>query len=245
MSFRLALLNPNTEPAHTAAMAAVAEAALPPGAAVAGLTAARGPRSVESAADHAVAAAEVVELVRVNPGHDAYLVACFDDPGVDAARELTEAPVVGIGEAAYRAACLVGRRFAVLTTLRRGIPDLEDAVAAHGLARRCAGVVAVEIPVAEQGSAFPETTAALVEAGRRAVAQLGADVLVLACGGMADVARSVQEQVGVPACDGVGFGALTCYGLWAAGLRTSKIGAFARPEPIPYEGMPALSAPEA
>src|SRR5581483_11138212 len=92
----------------------------PAGAAVAGLTAARGPRSVESAADHAVAAAEVVELVRVNPGHDAYLVACFDDPGVDAARELTEAPVVGIGEAAYRAACLVGRRFAVLTTLRRG-----------------------------------------------------------------------------------------------------------------------------
>lgn len=241
MTFRLALLNPNTERSHTAAMTAVAQAALPPGSEVVGLTAARGPRSIEGYADEAVAAAEVVELVRANPGFEAYLIGCFGDPGVHAARELTEAPVVGIGEAGYRAASLVGRRFAVLTTLRRGVPELEDAVAADGLSRRCAGIVSLEIPVREQGSAFPETTAALVEAGRRAVTDLGADALVLACGGMADVALAVQEAVGVPVCDGVAFGALTCYALWAAGLRTSKAGAFAWPEPIAYDAMPPLS----
>ena len=136
-----------------------------------------------------VAAAEVAALVRELPAHDAYLVACFGDPGVGAARELTEAPVVGIGEAAFQAAVTIARRFAVITTLRRSIPELEDMLDRHGVRDRCVAVEPLDIPVADQGSHNPDTTAAIVAAGRRVVAGAGAEALVLACGGMADVAR--------------------------------------------------------
>jgi Asp/Glu/hydantoin racemase len=54
---------------------------------------------------------------------------------------------------------------------------------------------------------------------------------------MADVARAVADQVGVPVCDGVAFGAMTAYGLWRCGLRTSKTGAYGWPESIAYSGM--------
>jgi allantoin racemase len=239
VSFRLGLLNPNTDRHHTEAMAGVARAALPAGSEVLAVTAPRGPSSIESAADTVVAAAEVAEMVRSTADVDAYLIACFGDPGLAAARELATVPVVGIGEAAYIAAGLVAGRFAVITTLRRGIPDLEDAIARHGAAGRCAGVLALDIPVAEQGSAFPGTTDAIVAASRRAVDERGADALILACGGMADVARAVQEAVGVPVCDGVGFGSALAYGLWRTGITTSKMGTYAPPEPIPYTGMPS------
>ncbi len=63
---------------------------------------------------------------------------------------------------------------------------------------------------------------------------------MLACGGMADVARAVERGVGVPVCDGVAVGVLMAHALWRAGLATSKRGALAWPEPIPYRGMPAL-----
>jgi allantoin racemase len=241
VSFRLGLLNPNTDGHHTDAMAGVARAALPSGCEVLAVTAARGPSSIESAADTVVAAAEVARMVRAQPDVDAFLIACFGDPGLAAARELAAVPVVGIGEAAYIAAGLVSGRFAVITTLRRGIPDLEDAIAAHGAANRCAGVLALDIPVAQQGAAFPDTTAAIVAASRRAVDELGADALILACGGMADVARAVQEAVGVPVCDGVGVGALLAYSLWRTGIATSRAGTYAAPEPIPYTGMPSPS----
>ena len=56
---------------------------------------------------------------------------------------------------------------------------------------------------------------------------------------MADVARTVAHEVGVPVCDGVAFGALTAYSLWRCGLSTSKAGAYSWPEPIPYAGMPS------
>ena len=56
---------------------------------------------------------------------------------------------------------------------------------------------------------------------------------------MADVARAVTAEVGVPVCDGVTFGALLAFALWSSGLGTSKAGAYAAPEPIPYAGMQA------
>ncbi len=239
MSFRLGLLNPNTDRRHTDAMAGVAHATLPAGCEVVAVTAARGPTSIESQADAAVAVGEVTAMVIGNPGLDGYLIACFEDPGLDAARELCTAPVVGIGEAAFTAACLVAGRFAVITTLRRGIPALEDLIAHRGIGRRCVGVLALDIPVAEQGADHPDTTAAIVAAARRAVDERSAEALILACGGMADVARAVQEAAGVPVCDGVGFGAMLAYGLWRAGIATSKTGTYAPPEPIPYTGMPS------
>jgi allantoin racemase len=236
--FRLALLNPNTDARHTEAMGAVAREALPDGCEVTAVSPERGPTSIESEADSVVAAAAVAELVRELPAHDAYLIACFGDPGVGAARELTEAPVVGIGEAAFQAAVTIARRFAVVTTLPRSIPEIEDALDRHGMRSRCVAVEPLGIPVADQGSSNPDTTAAIVAAGRRVVSGAGAEALVLACGGMADVARAVTVEVGVPVCDGVAFGAMTAYGLWRSGLRTSKTGAYAWPEAIAYSGMP-------
>jgi allantoin racemase len=235
--FRLGLINPNTSAEHTAAMVAAAGEALGPDAKIVALTAERGPRAIESCVDDAVAAAEVVRMAALNPGLDAYLVGCFSDPALHAARELTTAPVVGIGEAAYHAASLVARRFAVITTLRRGVPALEDALAAHGAATRCVGIAVLDIPVAEQGAAHGATTEAIVEAAARAVEQDGAEAVLLACGGMADVELEVRTRVGVPATTGVAFGALLSHALWRSGLQTSAVGSFAPPEPIEYHGM--------
>ena len=38
-----------------------------------------------------------------------------DDPGVEAAKEMFDVPVIGISEAAFHAACLLGRRFGIVS----------------------------------------------------------------------------------------------------------------------------------
>jgi allantoin racemase len=205
-------------------MGSIVRAALPADAVVVGLTAPAGHAAIETESEHVAAAAQVLALLQAEPDLDGYLVACFDDPGVHAARELTAAPVVGIGHAAYLSATLVGRRFAVITTLRRGIAALEDGLVAHGLRERCVGVVALERGVREQGGA--DAVAPIVALGAHAVEELGADALVLACGAMAATAAAVREELGVPVCDGVAFGALTVHALWRAGLATSKRNAY-------------------
>jgi allantoin racemase len=232
---RLGLINPNTDRSDTTEMARAAQAALGESAEVIALTAARGPSSIESAADEAIAAAEVLRLVADHPELDCIVIGCFGDPGCQAARELTSAPVVGIGEAAYRATLLVARRFVVITTLARGVADLEEGMERLGVRADCVGVLPVDIPVAGQG---PESLDAITAAGNEAVRERGAEALVLACGGMTSVEAAVRERVGVPTTTGVVVAALFAHALWRAGMATSKVGSLAPPEPIAYTGMP-------
>ena len=234
---KVALLNPNTSAAVTEGMAAAARAVLPAEVTVAALTAPRGPDAIEGHEEQAIAAAVVVEMMRAHAGYDAYLIGCFGDPGLYAARELSRAPVVGVGEAALMAACQLGRRFAILTTLARGISALEDRLYAHGLRDRCAGVRATGIPVLGHGGARGDGLDSLRREARLAVAD-GADVIVLACGSMAGEAAAVSAAAGVPVVDGVPIGALFAFSLAQAGLWTSKSGAFAPPEPATYVNMP-------
>jgi allantoin racemase len=236
--FRLGLLNPNTDERHTVAMRDVALAALPEGCEVTARTAPRGPKAIESEVDSVLAAAEVVAMMQSLLGLDAYLIACFGDPGLDAARELTDAPVVGIGEAAYQAVRLIAKRFAIITTLPRGIAELEDALERQGLRAQCVGVVPLKVSVSDQGSDHPDTTAAIIDAGRQVVYDHGAEALVLACGGMANVAEAVRDGVGVPICDGVSFGTLIAFSLWRSGLLRARPGPMLIRSPFPTSAWP-------
>ena len=67
----------------------------------------------------------------------------------DAARALADAPVVGIGEAAFHMASLLAHRFAVVTTLARSIGVIETNLLRYGLDRRCARVRASDVAVLE------------------------------------------------------------------------------------------------
>lgn len=232
---RLGLINPNTDASDTAEMAQAARAVLGDAAEVVALTAEHGPSSIESGADEAIAAAEVLRIVDEQPDLDCIVIGCFGDPGCAAARELTRAPVVGIGEAAYRATLMVARRFAVITTLARGVAELEEGMERLGVRSSCVGVLPVEIPVSAQGEA---SLGAIVAAGGNAVRERRAEALVLACGGMTAIEVEAGQRIGVPVTTGVRVGVLFAHALWRAGIGTSKVGSFAFPEPIAYSGMP-------
>lgn len=238
---RIALLNPNTTESMTASMLSVARTVAAADVELVPLTAVRGPTAIESHVDEAYAAAAVADLLLEHPELDGYVIACASDPGLFAARELVAAPVVGIGEAAYLYACNLGLTFSLITTLPRDIPATRVRIAMHGLASRCASVRAAGVPVLETGAANEAGTAAVIEQGRLAVAGDGAEVLVLGCGGMADLPAIVSAELGVPVVDGVAAAVTLVTGLVRCGLRTSKRSAFAWPEPIAYTGMRAPS----
>lgn len=241
-SYRIALFNPNTTEAMTRSMAEVARSVAEPAVTIDAVTAAAGPAAIESHVDEAYAAVSVVEFVRDHPDYDAYIVACASDPGLFAARELVEAPIVGIGEAAYHLASVLGRRFLVVTTLPRDVTPSLERVASLGLHGLCAGVVAAEVPVLETGTHNADGLDRMTRITREAVESTGADVVVLGCGGMADTVETLTRALRVPVVDGVSAAVVLAQGLLRCGLRTSKRASFAPPEPIAYTGIAAPSA---
>ena len=148
---RILVVNPNTTRSMTEKIGAAARAVASAGTEIVAVSPAMGPASIEGFYDEAFAVPGLVEEVRNGEaaGFDGYVVACFDDTGLDAARVIARAPVVGIGEAACHIASLVAGRFSIVTTLSRSIPALEHNLVRYGLASRCARVRASDVPVLE------------------------------------------------------------------------------------------------
>lgn len=232
----LLLINPNTTQAMTDNLAAAARAVAAPGTRVQAVQPSFGPASIEGFFDEAVAAAGVAEQMRHAPAHDAAVIACFGDPGLDAAREATRAPVLGIAEAAFHAASLVSTGFSVVTTLTRTCVIAEHLLHKYGFERRCRGVHGTDIPVLalEDGGlgCLPQIEAA----AREALSRDRSGAIVLGCAGMAGLCRELQQRLGVPVIDGVAAAVKLAEALVGLNLGTSKRGDYASPCAKPYAG---------
>ena len=199
---RLLVINPNATTSMTAKIAAAARRAVPVGVEVIAVTNHAGPPSIQGARDGERATPGLLALVATADA-DAIVIACFDDTALAEARRLSPLPVIGIGEAAFHAAMMLGAPYSVVTTLSVSVPVIEANLAAYGLAASCARVRASEVPVLDlerPGSAAEAKVSA--EIGR-ALAEDGARAVVLGCAGMADLATRLSARHSVPVIDGV------------------------------------------
>lgn len=199
---RLLFINPNATEGMTEAIAEAARRAAPPGVEILARTNHAGPPSIQGEADGAAALpgllAEIATAVAGAQPPDAIVIACFDDTGLAEARALAPCPVLGIGQSAYLAAVLLGRRFSVVTTLAVSVPILEGNLTAYGLAGACARVRASGIPVLEVEAAGE----AIAAEAALAIAEDGAEAIVLGCAGMAGLTTRLAS-LPVPVIDGV------------------------------------------
>ncbi|UPZ31867.1 aspartate/glutamate racemase family protein [Streptomyces sp. LRE541] len=232
---RIVVTNCNTTQSMTEEIVRGARAAAGPGTTVLGLTPAWGPESAEGWLDSYLSAAAVLDTLRTyqdqedHDPYDAVVMAGFGEHGREGVRELVDVPVVDITEAAAHLACLLGRRYGVVTTLERSAGLIEDSLYTAGVARNCAVVVGTGLGVLDLGDR-ERTEAAFVAAAERA-RDAGAEVLVLGCAGMTGLQRAVGEKLGMPVVDGVGAAVKLAESLVSLGLTTSRAGGYAKPLP--------------
>ncbi len=165
-----------------------------------------GPASIESPAEEQLAAEGLVEVLpRVAAGFDAVIIGCFGDPGLRAARDLVDVPVIGPAQASIHVAAQMGDRVGLITVVDSVIPVLNDLVHEYGLSSALATVRAVNVPVLRLRESRDEVIGKMVEVGRECLAE-GADVLVLGCMtmGFLDVASTLQAEIGTPVVNPVG-----------------------------------------
>ncbi len=233
---RLLVVNPNTSAAMTTAIAQAASAAAAPGTQVMAVQPSFGPRSIEGHFDETIAAAGVAEQVRAAQGIDAVVIACFGDPGLDAAREAIAAPVLGIAEAAFHVASMLATGFSVVTTMTRTCVIAEHLLHRYGFERRCRGVHGTDIAVLDFEHISDDSVRQIEAVARDALARDRSGAIVLGCAGMAGLCATLQQRLGVPVIDGVAAAVKLAESLVALGLQTSKHGDYATPLPKAYAG---------
>ncbi len=230
---RILVVNPNTTASMTEKIRASAESVRGAGTRIAAVNPSEGPPSIEGHFDEAMCLPGLLREVQAGEaaGYDGFVVACFDDTGIGACREIATGPVVGICEAAMHAASMISTSFSVVTTLPRSVPIIERLAVEYGMERRLRRVRAADIPVLaleEEGGGARERVRDEVAL---AIEQDGCEAVILGCAGMADLTAWLSEETGVPVIDGVVAGVKMIEALVGAGFKTSKIGAYAAPIP--------------
>ena len=224
---RILVVNPNTTASMTAKIGAAARRIASPGTEIVARNPDKGPASIEGFYDEAMCLAGMLDVIRATPDADAVVIACFDDTGLDAARCLTDRPVVGIGEAAYHMASMISNRFSVITTLGRSVPALEHNLHRYGLSARCARVRSSEIAVLELEEPGSGARARISDEIARAKAEDRAEAIVLGCAGMTDLTEQLGAEHGLPVLDGVVCAVTLCEAMVRLRLRTSRLGGYA------------------
>ncbi|MBB5164379.1 aspartate/glutamate racemase family protein [Mycobacterium sp. AZCC_0083] len=204
---RLLLINPNSTASMTAAIESTAAAVASSGTIVEAVNPPVGPISIESEDDERRCIPMLLDEVRqaaARPDHnrpDAYVVACFGDPGLDEVRRLVDVPVLGIAQAAMHAAALTAGDFSVVTSTSGTVPRGWELAKSY-TPSQCLGVYACDIPVLTIDS-DPSTVGPIGDHCEAALAADGSRAIVLGCAAMAKFAGPLTKRLGVPVIDGV------------------------------------------
>lgn len=203
---RLQLVNPNTTVSMTRDIEANSARVAATDTVIEAVNPTEGPASIENDDDEHRCIPHVLDQIRRAAARDhdrpdGYVIACFGDPGLVAARELVDAPVLGIAQAAMHAAALRAGSFSVVTSMSATVPRAWDLAKAY-TPGQCLSVYACDIPVLTIDS-DPETVGPIGDLCARALAEDGSGAIVLGCAAMAKFAGPLQRRLGVPVVDGV------------------------------------------
>lgn len=194
---RVLVINPNSSLAVTAAIdVAVQPLRMPGGPAIIVDRLISGPPGIRTQQDADSVVLPLAARVREDSA-DAFVLACFSDPGLHTVREAAGGrPVMGIAEWGLLRALTLGERFGIIALSPASVQRQQRYVRQMGLQDRYAGSCPVD--ASAEDTAGDAIDGRLTDAGRRLVSQHGADVLVLGCAGMARHRRAVQEATGRP-----------------------------------------------
>ena len=163
-------------------------------------TLAEGPFGIETQADVESVVMPLRALVEADNASDAFVLACYSDPGLHVCREGTARPVFGIAECGVLTALARGGRFGVIAIGQRSIARHMRYLRQMALIDRLAGERPLNMSVAETASG-DNTLAHMVEVGRRLRDEDGAEAVVMGCAGMARHRRPLEEALGIAVID--------------------------------------------
>lgn len=227
---RIKVINGNTCEPMTETIDACAQAAKFPHTEVITVRPRVGPESIEGFYDEYLAIPGILEQILLDSDADAFVIACWGDPGLEAARELTPNPVVGIAEASLYVANMLAAKWSVVTTLHRAREMAEQTIHRAGLTARCASVRTTSLSVLDTERDRDGTLEILATASQLAIDNDGAEAICLGCAGMSGLEKQLEARLGVPVIDSVAAAVKMAESLVSLGKRTSKHLTYRPPE---------------
>ncbi|ADU31986.1 aspartate/glutamate racemase family protein [Evansella cellulosilytica] len=243
---KIKIINPNTTETMTKNIELAGQKFARSDSEVYAVSPSMGPESIESFYDDYLCIPGVLEEVIKGDKEedvDAFVIACFGDPGLWAAREVTSKPVVGIAEAAIATAKLLSPNFSIVTPLHRSRKITEEVLHMHGAERFCRSIRTTDLTVLDFDKDLKKGLDVLALTSKAAVEQDRAECILLGCAGFVTFVEQLQMDLGVPVLDGVSPAVKLAEALVDMGCKTSKSLTYSFPEKKSIKGFSQILQP--
>ncbi|MXP51345.1 aspartate/glutamate racemase family protein [Pantoea sp. SoEX] len=195
--------------------------------------------AIEGNFDGTIAAMGILEQIKIGKSQGAvgHIIACFGDPGLLAAREISIAPVIGMAEAAMHIATLLSTKFSIITTLPRASFIIRQLVQQYGMTNYCASIRNINCSVLELANNKKILKENIFQCCLESKNKDGIGAIILGCAAMSDLAPLLTQELKLPVIDGISAAVTLVELLIKLGLSTSKHGDFSFPSKQEISGI--------
>ena len=236
---KIQVINPNTSLAMTESIGVAARSVARAGTEIVSVCPTFGPASIESYYDEYLCIPGILDEIHKAEidKADAYIIACYGDPGLSAAREVTTKPVIGIAEASLYIASILAARFSIVTVVPRVQTMLEEMVARYGFRDRIVSIRTTPLYVLDVEKDPSRALRMLSAEARKARDEDDAEAILLGCAGFAQFAQELEGELNIPVLDGVVCAVKITEAIVELGKTTSKYKTYRPPERKVFAGM--------
>ena len=163
------------------------------------------PKHLEYHSYESLVVADIMNIAKkYGEDHDAIVIGCFYDVGLREAREVSgRAIITAPCQSALVFASFLANTFSVLVGRRKWIPKMEENIVMYGYGNRLASMRPLGLGVHDFQADRNRTQKRLIDEGRKAVEEDGAESIILGCTIEYGFHETMQKELGVPVIDAV------------------------------------------
>lgn len=228
---KILVINPNTNPKNTKVIEKAIEPYTPPNCKVDVVNPEKGPLGLESFYHNYMAAVETHKMVinAEKQGYDGVVIACYGDPGVEAMKELANIPVVGITEASYALAPMLGSKFLVLVSADTAVPRQIRYLKTLGIPDHLYSIRPLGLDIIGIMSDLLNAKELIANNAGQSLKETGSEVIVMGCSGFSGMRADLEKYLNVPIIDPVVAGVQMCATMINMKLAQSKVNMYKTP----------------
>lgn len=211
-AMKVILINPNSTEAMTLSSVETAQKTAPE-INFEGWTSFDGPPSIQGEEDGNHAIKPMLELVKKanKQKPSAIIIGCFDDTGLEQAREISLCPVLGIGESSFLLSYLFSGETAVITTVHEAVPIIKKNIKNAGYSTLISEVIAADVEVLDLEFSPAQSAVKFAQASK--ALNGSTQNIILGCAGAVKIKDEFETITGYKSFDGVTSAAKLCRAL--------------------------------
>ena len=146
---------------------------------------------------------DLIKSVENNHNSDAFIVASYEDIGVETIRKITSKPILGIGEASFYTANIIANRFSIITNISQTHEAIKNNLVKYDMDHKCVSLKSIEVPILDMETMSKANIKKLEHEIQRTITEERPEAIIITSAGISDLTKTLSDKYGLAFIEGI------------------------------------------